>query len=68
MAAAVFIDATLIRLVLAPAAMVLLGRAGWWLPGVLARRGSGAADGRQAQPDADGTRTLADSGQSVTTG
>jgi len=34
MAAAVLIDATLIRLVLAPAAMVLLGRAGWWLPGI----------------------------------
>jgi RND superfamily putative drug exporter len=43
MAAAVFIDATLIRLVLAPAAMVLLGRAGWWLPGPLARRGVPAA-------------------------
>jgi RND superfamily putative drug exporter len=39
MAAAVLIDATVIRLVLAPAAMVLLGRAGWWLPGILARRG-----------------------------
>jgi RND superfamily putative drug exporter len=43
MAAAVFIDATLIRLVLAPAAMVLLGRAGWWLPGSLARRSGPAA-------------------------
>jgi putative drug exporter of the RND superfamily len=43
MAAAVFIDATLIRLVLAPAAMVLLGRVGWWLPGPLARRGVPAA-------------------------
>ena len=43
MAAAVFIDATLIRLVLAPAAMVLLGRAGWWLPGPLARRSALAA-------------------------
>jgi len=43
MAAAVFIDATLIRLVLAPAAMVLLGRAGWWLPRPLARRGRPAA-------------------------
>lgn len=40
---AVFIDATLIRLVLAPAAMVLLGRAGWWLPRPLARRGAPAA-------------------------
>jgi RND superfamily putative drug exporter len=46
MAAAVLIDATLIRLVLAPAAMVLLGRAGWWLPGFLARDNrSGPGDG-----------------------
>jgi RND superfamily putative drug exporter len=37
MAAAVLIDATLVRLVLAPAAMTLLGRAGWWLPNGLAR-------------------------------
>jgi len=43
MAAAVFIDATLIRLVLAPAAMVLLGRVGWWLPRPLARRSRPAA-------------------------
>ena len=38
MAAAVLIDATLVRLVLAPAAMTLLGKAGWWLPRGLARR------------------------------
>jgi RND superfamily putative drug exporter len=38
MAAAVLIDATLVRLVLAPAAMTLLGKAGWWLPSALARR------------------------------
>jgi RND superfamily putative drug exporter len=64
MAAAVLIDATLIRLVLAPAAMVLLGRAGWWLPGFLARRGPGVASAPQASPDAV---TPASSGQSVTT-
>jgi putative drug exporter of the RND superfamily len=68
MAAAVLIDATLIRLVLAPAAMVLLGRAGWWLPGVLARRGPGAAAGRQAPPGDAATPALADSGKPVTTG
>ena len=50
MAAAVLIDATLIRLVLAPAGMVLLGRAGWWVPGVAARRGPGAAAARQPAP------------------
>ncbi|HEV2375256.1 MAG TPA: MMPL family transporter, partial [Streptosporangiaceae bacterium] len=37
LAAAVFIDATLVRLVLVPAAMELLGRANWWLPRPLAR-------------------------------
>jgi RND superfamily putative drug exporter len=34
---AVLIDATLIRSVLLPAAMVLLGRWNWWAPGPLAR-------------------------------
>jgi putative drug exporter of the RND superfamily len=68
MAAAVLIDATLIRLVLAPAAMVLLGRAGWWLPGILARRGPGAVAGHQAVPDGGATAPLADSGKPVTTG
>jgi RND superfamily putative drug exporter len=68
MAAAVLIDATLIRLVLAPAAMVLLGRAGWWLPGSVARRVPGSAAGRQALPDSADAATLADSGRSVTTG
>jgi RND superfamily putative drug exporter len=32
MAAAVLIDATLVRMVLVPATMALLGRANWWLP------------------------------------
>ena len=68
MAAAVLIDATLIRLVLAPAAMVLLGRAGWWLPGFLARRVPSAVASRQALPADAATETLADSGKSVTTG
>ena len=31
-AVAVFIDATLIRMVLVPATMTLIGRANWWLP------------------------------------
>ncbi|WP_066365425.1 MMPL family transporter [Herbidospora mongoliensis] len=37
MAVAVLIDATLVRLVLVPATMALLGRANWWLPGWLDR-------------------------------
>jgi RND superfamily putative drug exporter len=68
MAAATAIDATLIRMVLAPAAMVLLGRAGWWLPGILARRVPSAAASREALPADAATETLADSGKSVTTG
>jgi len=34
---AVLIDATLVRLVLVPAVMELLGRANWWLPSWLAK-------------------------------
>ena len=37
LAAAVFIDATLIRIVLVPAAMQLLGDRNWWLPAWLDR-------------------------------
>jgi len=37
LAVAVLIDATLVRLVLVPAVMELLGKANWWLPGPIAR-------------------------------
>jgi RND superfamily putative drug exporter len=37
LAVAVFIDATIVRVVLVPATMVLLGDANWWLPGWLDR-------------------------------
>ncbi len=37
MGLAIAIDATLVRLVLVPAAMALLGRWNWWLPRPLAR-------------------------------
>ncbi len=37
MAAAVAVDATLIRCVLVPAILALLGRAAWWMPAWLAR-------------------------------
>ena len=37
-AVAVALDATLVRLVLVPATMTLLGDRNWWLPGWLARR------------------------------
>ena len=38
LAAAVLVDATVVRLVLVPAVMELLGPANWWLPGWLDRR------------------------------
>ena len=38
MATAVFVDATIVRMVLFPAVMQLLGRANWWIPRWLDRR------------------------------
>ncbi len=38
MAAAILVDATVVRLLLVPAVMHLLGRANWWLPAWLDRR------------------------------
>ena len=37
MAAAVAVDATIVRCLLVPAIMSLLGRAGWWMPGWMER-------------------------------
>jgi RND superfamily putative drug exporter len=37
LATAIFLDATVIRLVLVPATMAVAGRANWWLPGWLDR-------------------------------
>ena len=38
MVAAILVDATVIRLLLVPAVMHLLGRGNWWLPRPVARR------------------------------
>ena len=38
LATAIFVDATIVRMVLVPATMELLGDANWWLPAGLARR------------------------------
>src|SRR5262249_52935882 len=66
LAVAVLIDATLVRLVLVPAVMELLGKANWWLPGPVARLlgqrpdlPGGRPDGRQAAPAALATLTQA---------
>ena len=32
LATAIFVDATIVRLILVPATMALLGKANWWLP------------------------------------
>jgi RND superfamily putative drug exporter len=32
LATAIFVDATIVRMVLVPATMTLLGNANWWLP------------------------------------
>jgi RND superfamily putative drug exporter len=37
LATAILIDATLVRMVLVPATMALLGKANWWLPAWLDR-------------------------------
>ena len=38
LAVAIAVDATIVRCLLVPAVMVLLGRANWWLPGWAERR------------------------------
>jgi len=37
LATAIFIDATIVRMVLVPATMTLIGDANWWMPGWLER-------------------------------
>jgi len=37
LATAIFVDATLVRCVLVPATMTLMGRANWWVPAWLDR-------------------------------
>ena len=44
LAAAVALDATLVRAVLVPSAMAVLGRWNWWLPAPLARRAGGVGE------------------------
>jgi len=56
LATAVAVDATVVRMVLVPATMALLGRANWWLPAWLDRRlphlaVEGHADDRSAEPE-----------------
>jgi RND superfamily putative drug exporter len=55
LATAILIDATIVRMVLVPATMALLGRANWWLPAWLDRvlprfHIDGSDDGQVASP------------------
>ncbi|BEL05820.1 MMPL family transporter [Actinoplanes sichuanensis] len=55
LATAIFVDATLVRMVLVPATMTLLGRANWWLPSWLDRllpRSSDGGDTDDLAPEA----------------
>jgi RND superfamily putative drug exporter len=56
LATAIFIDATVVRMVLVPATMTLLGRANWWLPGWLDR----LLPGRPPSTEGKGHDTHAD--------
>lgn len=59
LAAAIFIDATVVRMVLVPATMTLLGRTNWWLPKWLDRmlpRGPVAPDDTDAESTGEAPR------------
>jgi RND superfamily putative drug exporter len=60
LATAIFVDATVVRMVLVPATMTLLGRANWWLPGWLDRLLPHSPDSFDADdPGLDAGRDLA---------
>jgi len=59
LAAAILLDATLIRAVVLPSLMTLLGKANWWAPRFMRGRGRHAAHG-PATPRAEDTRELVD--------
>ncbi|MFF7770280.1 MMPL family transporter [Streptomyces massasporeus] len=59
LATAIFIDATVVRMVLVPATMTLLGRTNWWLPTWLDRmlpRGPVGTDDTDAEPTGEAPR------------
>lgn len=58
LALAVFVDATLVRCLLVPATMSLLGEANWWAPGPLRRLYArfGVSEGAPSRPSTTGSR------------
>ncbi|MGW2993886.1 MMPL family transporter [Streptomyces sp. NPDC001193] len=62
LATAIFIDATVVRMVLVPATMTLLGRTNWWLPKWLDRilpRGPVGTDDTDAESTGEATASTA---------
>ncbi len=59
LAVAVFLDATVIRSVLLPASMRLLGEWNWWMPGFLAWIPRVTIEGESDEPEIEGTRETA---------
>jgi RND superfamily putative drug exporter len=61
LATAIAVDATIVRMVLVPATMALLGKANWWLPGWLDRLLPHlAVEGPSADPSDDPSADLSD--------
>ncbi|MFI5713842.1 MMPL family transporter [Kribbella sp. NPDC051620] len=63
LAVAIFIDATIVRMLLVPAAMKLLGRANWWLPAWLDRLLPELGTHSPRDPGTLGQRGLSSAGQ-----
>jgi RND superfamily putative drug exporter len=68
LATAILVDATLVRMVLVPATMALLGRANWWLPGWLDNNlphltVEGAAHDSESEQGVDATHQAAIAGR-----
>jgi RND superfamily putative drug exporter len=68
LAVAVLIDATVVRLVLVPAVMELLGQANWWLPRPLARILPGPRPARADNGGAGGDEPPARNGDHLPAG
>jgi RND superfamily putative drug exporter len=61
LAVAIFIDATIVRLILVPSTMELLGKANWWLPGWLDRLLPHLdVEGTRAEPEPEAIPAIGD--------
>ena len=62
LAVAVFVDATLVRMVLVPATMELLGKANWWFPRWMERWVPRIGVEHEAEPVAEAEPALSSAG------